>query len=97
METKGIAETWDNDKKEVARLLASGRRLSMKRIKKLLPEGTKAGPQKEADPSSESFYNESSHFFKTTQSEDKRLQETLQQAKKGVKRMVRFLPEHEVF
>lgn len=89
--------TLQEDKKAAVQLLEKGMRLSMKRIDELIPEGAKAGRQAGSiDISSDLSYNEVSGYFQNTHPDENRLRETLVQATKGVKRIVRFLPEEEV-
>ncbi|TLD26325.1 hypothetical protein E2P81_ATG08137 [Venturia nashicola] len=89
--------TFTEDKNAAVQLLEKGLRLSMKRIDQLIPEGAKAGKLANSiDISSDLSYNEVSAFFQNTHPEEKRLRETLVQTTKGVKRIVRFLPEDEI-
>lgn len=89
-------KTWEYDKKTAAQLLDKGMRLSMKRIDQLIPEAAKAGKQASSiDISSDLSYNEASAYFQNTHPQENRLRETLVQTAKGIKRIVRFLPEQE--
>lgn len=88
--------TWEEDKKVVAELLGKGMRISMKRIDQLLPAEAKAGEQTGSiDMSSDLSYNEVSRLFKNTHPQEKRLRETLIQTTKGLRRIVRCLPDEE--
>jgi len=87
---------WEEDKKTVVQLLEKGMEISMKRTRRLIPEAAKAGKQASStDVASDISYNEASDYFTHTHPQEKRLRETLVQATKGVKRIVRFLPEQE--
>lgn len=87
----------EGDKNAAVQLLEKGMRLSMKRIDQLIPEGAKAGKQASSiDISSDLSYNEVSAYFQHTHPQENRLRETLVQTTKGVKRIVRFLPEEEI-
>lgn len=89
-------KTWEYDKKTAAQLLDKGMRLSMKRIDQLIPEAAKAGKQVGSiDVSSDLSYNEVFAYFQNTHPQENRLRETLVQTAKGIKRIVRFLPEQE--
>jgi arsenate reductase-like glutaredoxin family protein len=88
--------TWQKDQKDAAQLLEKGMRLSMKRIDQLIPDTEKADKQANSTGISSDFsYNEVSVYFTNTHPQEKRLRETLAQTTKGVKRIVRFLPEQE--
>lgn len=73
-------------------MLENGKRLSMDRIRRVLPVEKKAT---RSELTSESWYSETSAYF-TGRAQDKRLENTLNQAAKGVRRMVRELPEREI-
>jgi hypothetical protein len=88
--------TWGENKKTVVQLLEKGMKVSMKRIDQLIPEEAKAGRKASSiDVSSDLSYNEASRYFSNTHPEERRLRDFLSQSTKGVKKIVRFLPEQE--
>jgi hypothetical protein len=96
LEMEDAKNAWEEDKKEVVQLLEKGMKLSMKRINQLIPKAAKAGKQASSiDISSDCSDNKASAYFQSAHPHEKRLRETLVQTTKGVKRIVRFLPEQE--
>ncbi|KAF2435821.1 hypothetical protein EJ08DRAFT_692394 [Tothia fuscella] len=85
---------WESDAEKLSQLLEGGRKLSMRRVEELLPEELLPKDPKvtQSDMSSESWYNETSGFF-PARPNDTRLHDTIRQATKGVRRIVREIPE----
>jgi hypothetical protein len=84
------ANVWNEDKMKLLELLQNGKKVSLARIQKLIPEGQ----NEKTDSSSEAWYNETSLYFKEKKPRDIRLANTLQYTAKGVRKMAKALPEY---
>jgi hypothetical protein len=86
------SQEWEADKRKLLELLRNGKKISMARIEKLIP---KEGKKDDVDLSSESWHNEPSSHFKERHSDDTRMANALHYAAKGVRKMVKALPEQD--
>jgi hypothetical protein len=84
-------ESWEEDKKKLLELLQNGKKVSFARIQRLVLEVK----NDEVDPSSESWYHETSDYFKGRYPENTSIANTLQYAAKGVRKMAKAVPEND--